>query len=249
MTVLCYHSVDPEWNSPLAVRPAEFEAQCRWLAASGRVVDLAVWLERGRGSRAIALTFDDGFRELEEHAFPVLRRCGLPATVFVVAETLTPAGRPVDWVDTPPPWPLQTLTVDQVLAARDAGVRIASHSWAHHDLTTLGEQECARDLRESRELLEDLLGEPVPYLAYPRGRHDAVVRRAAASAGFRFSFALPEQREPTGPHAVPRVGVYPGNGVRGLRVKTARPYLPVRHSPVYPALQRLGRAVTSRATG
>lgn len=247
MTVLCYHSVDPRWVSPLAVRPGEFEAQCRWLARSGRVVDLPVWLARSKSSRALALTFDDGFRELEEHAFPLLRRYGLTATVFVVAETLTPAGRAVDWVDTPPPWRLQTLTTDQVLAAHEAGVRIASHSWSHHDLTTLGEQECVRDLRASRELLEDLLHEPVPYLAYPRGRHDATVRRAAARAGFSTSFALPEQREPVGPHAVPRVGVYPGNGVRGLRVKTARGYLPVRHSAVYPALQRLGRASSPRA--
>lgn len=246
MTILCYHSVDPEWVSPLAVRPAEFEAQCRWLAGTGRVVDLVDHLASGRAaaSRQLVLTFDDGFRELDEHVFPLLRRYRLPATVFVVAQTLTPQGQQVDWVDTPPPWPLQTLTLDQVLSARDAGVRIASHSWAHHDLTTLSEAECTRDLRESRELLEDLLGEPVPYLAYPRGRHNEAVRRAADKAGFTSSFALPEHKEPEGPQSVPRVGVYPGNGVRGLRLKTARPYLAVRHSGVYPLLQRLARAAS-----
>ena len=246
MTILCYHSVDPEWVSPLAVRPAEFEAQCRWLAGTGRVVDLVDHLASGRSaaSRQLVLTFDDGFRELDEHVFPLLRRYGLPATVFVVAQTLTPQGQAVDWVDTPPPWPLQTLTLEQVLAARDQGVRIASHSWAHHDLTTLSEAECTRDLRDSRELLEDLLGEPSPYLAYPRGRHNEVVRRAAEKAGFTASFSLPEHKEPDGPQAVPRVGVFPGNGVRGLRLKTARPYLAVRHSGVYPLVQRLARAAS-----
>ena len=55
-------------------------------------------------------------------------------------------------------------------------------SLAHRDLTMLSDEECHRDLRESRELLEDLLGEPVPFLAYPGGRNDARVQRAAARA-------------------------------------------------------------------
>ena len=245
MTILCYHSVDPAWQSPLAITPADFAAQCAWLARSGRVVDVATSLS-GAGRRAIALTFDDGFAELAEHVFPLLAQHRLPAVVFLVAQTLTEQGQPVDWVDTPPPWPLRTLTVEQVLEAREAGVVFASHSWAHLDLTTLTEQECLEDLRRSRELLEDLLHEPVPWLAYPRGRHAAHVRRAAARAGYSHSFSLPEVREPTGDHAVPRVGVFPGNGTRGLAVKTAPGYLAVRHSPVFPALRRLARRGTVR---
>ena len=240
MTILCYHSVDPAWQSPLAITPEAWQAQAAWLARSGRVVDVAAHLAGAR-RRGIALTFDDGFAELADHVFPVLARYRLPAVVFLVAQTLTPQGQEVDWVDTPPPWPLRTLTAEQVLAAREAGVQFASHSWAHHDLTTLSEDECVEDLRRSKELLEDLLGERVPWLAYPRGRHSAHVRRAAARAGYERSFSLPEVREPTGDQAVPRVGVFPGNGRLGLAVKTAPGYLAVRHSPAFPALRRLVR--------
>lgn len=246
MTILCYHGVDPDWRSPLIVTPAAFDSQAAWLAARREVLPLEVATERldasGRLPRGrTAITFDDGFRNVLVHGLAVLHRHRLPATVFVVAETLTPSGRAVDWVDTPPGdgAPIETLSLDDVLELVDAGMAIGSHSFSHAVLTSLGEKECERDLRASRELLEDLLRRPVPFLAYPRGFHDERVRRAAASAGFRNSFTLPEDREVPGPHAVPRVGVYPGNDASSLRWKTARSYLPLRTGRAYPALRRL----------
>lgn len=247
MTILCYHSVDPAWQSPLAVTPQAFAEHCAWLARHRRVVPLAEAVSRLDKSWRLpsgltCLTFDDAFAELFAHALPTLSRYQLPATVFVVAQTLTDAGRPVDWVDTPPPnATLRTLNLDQLLAMQEAGIAIGSHSYAHHDLTTLGEQECIDDLTRSRELLEQLVGRPVPFLAYPRGRHNDLVRRASARAGYTHAFTLPETAEPVGPHAVPRVGVFPGNGTPSLRIKSSRSYLRLRHSPVFPLLRRVAR--------
>lgn len=242
MTILCYHAVDPDWASPMSVDPAAFADQCAWLARRRRVLPLAEaagLVDRsGRLPRGTAaLTFDDGFASVLEHALPVLQRHRLPATVFLVAQTLTQQGRPVDWVRTPPPFPLRTVTPDQVLELRDAGIDLQSHSWAHHDLPELVPAACERDLRDSRELLEDLLGQPVTSLAYPRGLHDEQVRTAAARAGYARAFALPERAEQPGPYAVPRVGVYAGNTVSTLRFKCGRSYLPVRHSRALRALR------------
>ena len=235
MTILCYHSVEPDWESPLAVTPEAFAQQAEWLSRSRQVLPVRNALSRldarGRLPRGTAaLTFDDGFAALHEHVLPVLTQRRLPATVFLVAQTLTPGGRPVDWVDTPGTEPLHTLTLDQVLEMQDAGVDFQSHSWAHHDLTKLTYDECVRDLRESRELLSDLLGRRVTLLAYPRGLHDAGVRRAAEVAGYTHAFALPETAEEPGDFAIPRVGIYRGNGSFTVRVKSARPYLQVRTS-------------------
>jgi peptidoglycan/xylan/chitin deacetylase (PgdA/CDA1 family) len=185
-----------------------------------------------------ALTFDDGFVDNLETVAPVLARQRLPWTLFVVAQTLTPSGRPVDWVDTPPPWTLRTVSPDQVLDLHRCGVHIGSHSWAHRDLTRLEYAECVEDLRESRELLEDLLHSRVPLLAYPRGRHNAMVRRAAAAAGYTHALALPQQHEVAGRYAVPRVGVFPGNTLATLRLKSSRVYLPLRTHPAFPAARR-----------
>lgn len=246
MTILCYHSVEPGWDSPLAVAPESFAKHTAWLARARRVVDLDAAVARmtrsGRLPRGtVALTFDDGFSAIFDHAFPLLTEHRIPATVFLVAETLAQEGRSVDWVDDPPRYRLATLSRDQVLEMQQAGVRFGSHSYGHHDLTSLSQEECERDLRGSRELLEDLLGDPVRYLAYPRGIHNEVVRRAAARAGFTHGFALPESPEPVGPYSVPRVGVYPGDGELSLRVKTSEWYVPLRTSRVFPAIRRLAR--------
>ncbi|MGH7316825.1 MAG: polysaccharide deacetylase family protein, partial [Candidatus Rokuibacteriota bacterium] len=149
-------------------------------------------------------------------------------------------GKPVDWVDMPPPFPLKTLTLDQILEMRDSGIAFGSHSYSHADLTQLSEAECERDLRASREALEELLGRSVPHLAYPRGRHNARVRRAAERAGFSHAFSLPERAEPRGNHAVPRVGIY-GASATTLRLKSSRLYLPLRTGPAYPLARTLLR--------
>jgi peptidoglycan/xylan/chitin deacetylase (PgdA/CDA1 family) len=219
----------------MAVEPEAFAAHAAWLGRHRQVLPLPAALPRldrtGRLPRGTAaLTFDDGFAALREHVLPVLLRERLPATVFLVAQTLTPGGRPVDWVDTPGTEPLRTLTLDQVLEMQDAGVAFQSHSWAHSDLTALSEEACERDLRDSRELLSDLLGRPVTLLAYPRGRHSNRVHRSAERAGYTHAFTLPDRPERPGPYAIPRVGLHRGNGPWVLRVKAARPYLPLRTS-------------------
>lgn len=250
MTILCYHAVTADWSSYLAVRPEAFREQCERLSVRRTVLPLSDAVRRldrhGRLPRGTtALTFDDGFESVYHHALPVLRELRLPATVFLVAETLLPQSREVDWVDTPPPPPqrLTTLDLDQIREMQDAGVNFASHSFSHFDLTTLGYEACLADLRRSREVLEELLGHPVSFLAYPRGRNNAVVRAAAAKAGYSHSFTLPESAEPVDEHGIPRVGVFPGTSARVAVAKTEPAYLSLRHSAVFPPLRRAAVAV------
>lgn len=238
MTILCYHEVDPTWDSPMAMRPEAFAEHCEWLARHKTVLPLGAAVaqieRRGRlGRGCVALTLDDGFSGLYTHALPVLSRLSIPATVFLVAQTLTETGRPVDWVDDPPETPLRTLTAEQVAEMQTAGVRFESHSFTHADLTSLSFEDCVNDLRQSRELLESVLGHPVRQLAYPRGRHNDAVRAAAERAGYTHAFTLPEKKEPSGPWAIPRVGIYRGNDVARLRYKSSGVYLGVRTSPAW----------------
>lgn len=232
MSILCYHSLDPGWASPLAVPPGVFATHAAWLARSREVVsaERAAAAMTWRGTlpgKMSALTFDDGYADLYEHALPVLERHRLPATVFLVAATLS-EGKAVDWVDDPPAHELRTLTADQVLAMQAAGVRFGSHSHAHLDLRTLSYEDCVADLKESRQTLEDVLHRPVTLLAYPRGRHSPDVRRAAAAAGYEAAFSLPEGAEEVSRYSVPRAGVYAHNGTTVLRLKTMRSYVPAR---------------------
>lgn len=235
MTILCYHAVQPGWTAPMSLEPEAFAEHGEWLARRRAVLPLHDVLPRldraGRvPERGVVLTFDDGFSSVYEHAFPVLARHRLPATVFLVGKTFAEAESEVDWVDRPPRDRLDTLDPEQIREMQRAGIGFESHSYAHADLTTLSYADCVRDLRTSREVLESLLGHPVRLLAYPRGRHNADVRAAAARAGYTHAFALPEGREEPGPYAVPRVGIYHDNTVRQLRLKAARNYLRLRTS-------------------
>ena len=249
MAILCYHAIDPAWASPLAITPRAFRRQCSWLARHRQVVDLATAVRHadaaGRLPRGmVVLTFDDGFASVYEHALPVLFDHGFPATIFLVADAVA-AGTPAGWVkawDNPPPEPLPTLTVAQILEMQRAGVSFGSHSCAHHDLTQLGEQECEQDLRKSRELLESELGRSVPFLSFPFGRHNEAVRRAAERAGYANAFSLPDVPEPAHPHALPRMGVLPNVGLAMLSVKTSWWYPRVRTRPPYSTLRSLLRA-------
>lgn len=243
MTILTYHAIDPGWRAPLSVSPALFARQLTWLHRSRPIVPLGDAIP-GRGgvgpTGAIAVTFDDAFTSVYEHAIPVLERLGIPATIFLIAKTLDPDadGFEVDWVDRPPAHPLRVLDATQVKELQAAGVRFGSHSYAHRDLTALGYEACLEDLRRSRAVLEDLLDEPVTTLAYPRGRHDETVRRAAADAGFEWSFGLAVPERIAGPQAVPRVGVYPADTPLSLWVKTRGWYGRFRASGPYPWLRR-----------
>jgi peptidoglycan/xylan/chitin deacetylase (PgdA/CDA1 family) len=95
--VLCYHRVLPRAEAErlgvepgMFVTPATFRAQLRWLRERFMPLGLGEIVERiARGAAlpegACALTFDDGWRDNYEHAWPALREAGVPATIFLVA--------------------------------------------------------------------------------------------------------------------------------------------------------------------
>jgi colanic acid/amylovoran biosynthesis glycosyltransferase len=249
VSILCYHTVEPTWSSGLAMTPEAFRAHAHWLARNRQVVDLTTAIRlmdrRGRLPRGVtALTFDDGLTGVHEHALPVLRELRLPATVFVVGRSVT-GDRTVDWVDDPPDHPLETLDLDQLRDLVEAGIEIGSHSHAHRILPSLDVETCEEDLRTSREVLEELIGGPVPHLAYPRGAHDPAVRKAARRAGYSHAFALPESPETVGRYALPRVGVYRHNGTGMLRTKSSPRYLAARLHPASVPVRRAARALRS----
>lgn len=90
--ILMYHSVGGHGLSPdLVVSPARFEAHIRYLLRHYRIVsfaDAVKLLEAGRPlpNHAVVVTLDDGYRDNYDEAFPILRRYGCPATIFVTVE-------------------------------------------------------------------------------------------------------------------------------------------------------------------
>jgi len=100
--ILCYHRVGIE-GVPLFSRlePSVFEAQMRYLREHYRIISLRRLcdeLREGNGpGPALAITFDDGYRDLYKYAFPVLQKYQIPATIYLIGECVETSDAP--WYD------------------------------------------------------------------------------------------------------------------------------------------------------
>lgn len=96
LRVLTYHRVDEParrpWLDPglISVSPKDFDKQMAYLASRYQMVTiedvlaaLEPWKKKHLPPRAVLVTFDDGYRDFEEHAWPILKRRKIPATLFV----------------------------------------------------------------------------------------------------------------------------------------------------------------------
>jgi peptidoglycan/xylan/chitin deacetylase (PgdA/CDA1 family) len=179
LAVLTYHAIDAT-GSVLSTDPGWFAETLDALAGAGfRPVDLADWVARRMPDvdRGFALAFDDGLRSIQDVA-PVLAQHRVPATVFLVTDRM---GSDNDWPGQPrsiPRAPLLAWSDLGALAA--AGFSFAAHGRTHRRLDECDDDALERELRGSRDAIEQRSGRPCRLLAYPYGLATRRVRLAAA---------------------------------------------------------------------
>jgi peptidoglycan/xylan/chitin deacetylase (PgdA/CDA1 family) len=177
--VVMYHSV----REPADVRPgtsdvtvAAFRRHLAYYVREFEVVDLpAVLADDGRAGDAkrVALTFDDGYRDLYTNVRPLLHEFDVPATAFVVPGFLDDANPREQVMNTGHLF--DVLTSEQVAElVDDPLVTIGNHTRTHHDLGRHHEH----DILESEVLgakrdLEARFGTTVDRFCYPNGRFNA----------------------------------------------------------------------------
>ena len=169
---------------PYTVRPELFAAHMAWLARRGyRALPLGEALATREPPPApiIALSFDDGYRDFRQHAYPILQRHGFRATLFVVAGRL---GRQADW---PGAGGAPLLAGEEVAALAAEGMEIGAHGWQHRPLPGLDRPSLARELVLARRRLSRVAGTPVQGLAYPYGQTTPAVEDAVRAAGFAWA--------------------------------------------------------------
>ncbi|HVB34926.1 MAG TPA: polysaccharide deacetylase family protein [Patescibacteria group bacterium] len=115
------------------------------------------------------------------------------------------------------------MTWEQVIEIAGRGIEIGSHTDTHPLLTFENDQTLARELRRSRELLEDRLRAPVRAFAYPNGDWDRRVRESVIRAGYSCAFTTEAGCFENGRDrfGIPRFLLHDGN-VTGLRGRFSR---------------------------
>jgi peptidoglycan/xylan/chitin deacetylase (PgdA/CDA1 family) len=184
LRILFYHRVADE-PDPLAVSRHGFAAQMDALAAEGhRVVDVitaADLLARGeRGDGVVALSFDDGYRDVAEHGLPHLERLGFRATVFVATGVLDGTAA-FTWYERQPPVLSWSEVVD---LDRGSALSFEAHTITHPNLRALDGGAARTEIAGSKAALEDRLGRAVRGFCYPAGIFGPRERALVAAAGF-----------------------------------------------------------------
>lgn len=189
--IFTYHSLDQS-GSVISVRPEIFRRQMEALAASSiKVVPLTEILHH---PGTVAITFDDGFSNLADHALPVLERLSLTATIFVVSGY---CGRRNNWPSQPAGIPDLPLLSWSALRELPASLALGAHTVTHPNLAALDELGMRTEVLDSRAEIEQRTGRSVDSFAYPYGTVNAataalVGEQFGVGCGTRLNFSGPD---------------------------------------------------------
>lgn len=243
--VLCYHAVSPTWDADLAVTPAALEWQLGMLVRRGyRGATFAEATSSGeRSRRTLVVTFDDAFESVHRLAHPILRRLGLPATVFVPTRQALrdePMAWPgvAHWLAGPHAGELKGMSREQLGELAASGWEIGAHTRTHACLPDVPDEELAAELAGSKEDVERELGVDCRTVAYPFGAADARVCAAAQAAGFDAAAGLSRDLVHRSRFYWPRVGIYHDDERLHFRLKVSSAIRRVRTTGPFKRLSR-----------
>ena len=230
LPVLTFHAIDAR-RSPITVDGSRFAETIAALADAGwRSLSLDQLLDGhangGWPDRTLLFTFDDAFASIGEKAWPVLRRHGFTATIFVVSGWV---GRTNDWPGQPawaPRLPLLDWPARAALA-REGGA-VGSHTVNHPVLPRLSAAAQRDEIVRAKQTIEDRLAVPVDAFAYPYGAWTDDTRAAVAQHHrAAFGTVLRFARASTHVHALERLDAHyiPASVARTLDRWTTRAYL------------------------
>lgn len=249
LRILTYHRVNASHpGDRLTVHPRAFAEQMEHLAGSGRPVlrlESAVSaLRTGEGlpPRAVALSFDDGYRDNLREAIPLLDRLSLPASFFVISghvgtrlnidryQGCCEEDVSLDWAEV------------KEVAAR--GHEVGAHGRTHRELATLAGDDLRGEIAGSRAEIARGAGTTPALFCYPRGSESPAVRQAVAEAGFAAALTVyPGPNRPGGdPFGLTRTEI---SGRDDLATFAAK--LEGRHDAWHRIVQRLGGLRHGRA--
>ncbi|MEM3434360.1 MAG: polysaccharide deacetylase family protein, partial [Candidatus Methanomethyliaceae archaeon] len=182
--------------------PELFEKHLLWLREHCELIRMCEALQVARnvdasGSPRVAITFDDGYADNYEYAFPLLYKYEIPATFFLTAGLVNRDPAVVERFQRlrrAPYDDIRPLTWTQVREMCQGGMDIGSHTYSHPNLARLDGVNAREELQRSKAIIEESIGQAVTAVAYPFGkprRHfTAVTMKIAADLGYQNGAAV-----------------------------------------------------------
>jgi peptidoglycan/xylan/chitin deacetylase (PgdA/CDA1 family) len=209
--ILCYHKVERRHELGVTrLSPRRFARQIERLARAGyRTLNLDELAgcargERTPGERELAITFDDAYRGLREHAFPVLAAHGFTASCFLITDY---AGKLNRWDVAYGGRRFAHLGWRDAERWSARGITFGSHTATHPRLTWMSERAAGSELARSRQAMASALGVAPRSVSYPFGAAGPRELRLARDAGYELGFTLDAWGRAQ-PMAIPRLPVY-----------------------------------------
>lgn len=194
----------------LIVDPKSFYAQMKWLKKLGyKGISMREGMPYIRGEKTgkvVIITFDDGFVNVLENAAPAMAEFGFTSTNYFVANQ---TGGSNEWDQKSGAPFVPCMTKEQIREWADLGHEVGAHTLDHAHLSQCSEEEARRQIIDSKKILEDITGMPVPSFAYPYGDNNASHRKIVEEAGFESATTTVRRRATAqdDPFGIPRIYV------------------------------------------
>jgi len=204
--ILMYHSVGEKcrtldgYGRKLNVDTETFARQMRFLHDHNyNVIPVAVLAKKIRKHEkiphnTIAITFDDGLENNFVNAYPILKKYGLPATIFVTTNFIGKKN---------------FITWENIRILQNNNISVESHTASHNWLPDMDAAELRGELLGSKKILEKNTGHKIEMLSYPLGGFNELTQKVARESGYVGAVATnPGRKSPKDdPYALKRIRI------------------------------------------
>ena len=194
--ILCYHQIkelkagDGEMTKTYSVSPAHFAQQMKALSDAGyhSILPNQLYDYLAYGvplpSNPVMITFDDTREEQLTIGAAEMKKYGFKGVFFIMTVSINRPGY---------------MTKEQIKSLSDSGNVVAAHTWDHHMVTKYTGDDWNTQLVKPKTKLEEIIGKPVTYFAYPFGLWNKAAIPELKKSGYQMAYILATKRDSVDP--------------------------------------------------